>query len=169
MKKSHKTSICAQILIAKINGSEFNTASEKTVLLSIAGYASAKNNYSAWPSRRTIAENTRLSRATVTRAITALVKAGWITRQYQFRDNMQTSSLYTLCMDKINTLLASIGRGLTAISRGAHHATQKVYKEVLNTYYAPRNDGKSHLSKHKPRSTRDMSLEECLLDTSWAI
>ena len=50
-----------------------------------------------WPSIRTIAEELKLSRATVYRALDDLCKAGFLTREQRWRENGgRTSNLYKI-------------------------------------------------------------------------
>ena len=50
-----------------------------------------------WPSLNTIAADLRLSRSTVKRAIADLEKAGYLQKDYRYRENgSHTSNLYTI-------------------------------------------------------------------------
>ena len=50
-----------------------------------------------WPAINTIARELSLSRSTVKRAITDLVKAGFVTKEFRYRENgSKTSCLYTV-------------------------------------------------------------------------
>ena len=57
----------------------------------------ANKDGTCWPSIQTIAEELRLSRATVYRALDDLCKAGLLTREQRWRENGgRTSNLYRI-------------------------------------------------------------------------
>lgn len=59
-------------------------------------YDRADRDKSCWPSIPTIARDLRISRSTVKRALKELVSAGYLKKEYRYRENgSHTSNLYT--------------------------------------------------------------------------
>jgi len=151
---------CILIDAAKIPGTAFGGTAAKAVYMALADHASAKNKYSAWPSRETLAKLAGCSRATVTRALSTLANAGWIRRETRFRQGMHTTSRTHLAIDKLKAALASIGRGLTMSRKGAQHEPQNVKENAKKHFRSRENE--------KIRSTRAVSLKEQALCTCWS-
>ncbi len=75
---------------------------KRLTLSYLAGCANAKNNYSCWPSVKTISEGIACSRATVFRSLEFLEKAGYITKENRINNKGQTSNKYNLNIKLIN-------------------------------------------------------------------
>jgi len=71
-----------------------DNSTQKLVLLKLAD--SANDDGVCWPSHTTIAAHTGLSRSTVLRTIKTLESMGLVSHENRFRNNEQTSNLYTL-------------------------------------------------------------------------
>ncbi len=60
-------------------------------------YDRADRDKSCWPSIPTIARELGISRSTVKRALDDLISAGYLRKEYRYRENgSHTSNLYTL-------------------------------------------------------------------------
>lgn len=180
MKKSHKSpKICALISADTLPAEYFGSATNKHVYLAYAGYSNQDHDFKAWPSRQTMAIKTGYSMSTIARANRCLEKRGLVKRETRVKAKMYTSSITTLCIDTLNKLVsawkklktmakASFSGCVTVNQPLCHSDTKNIQREHQKPYYASRNQKNGVDRPQKPRSTRDMTIEECLFDTSWA-
>lgn len=74
------------------------SAQKKVLLLALANYADADG--ACWPSYRLLADQTEISRRTITRLLPELVAGGWLKIEARTsEDNSRTSNLYRLQID----------------------------------------------------------------------
>jgi DNA-binding IclR family transcriptional regulator len=67
---------------------------EKFVLIMLANYADESGK--CWPSVETLCQDTGMSRAAVHKALAKLTKRGLLSRAKRFKNNLQTTSVYSL-------------------------------------------------------------------------
>lgn len=104
-----------------------------SVYICLAGHADT--HWECNPSVTTIAAETHLSRATVQRALTSLVDAELVTREFRYANNIQTTSRYRLCVSPFPPSdwrpPAASNRDTPAASNPRGGVTSEAQKELL--------------------------------------
>lgn len=172
----------AALLFGKTPAVQFGGATAKAVYIALGNYASEDNGFSCWPSLETIANVVGRSVQTVSTALKILQEGGWIARSHRFVRGMHTTSMTTLCIDKIKAAIAALkprkpkdSGSQVDLSKLSRSERQKYKKEVKRDISLARNHEKSFNYQREVnsdfidrRSTRQIPLDEDLTNTSWA-